>query len=173
MVRAATPGDARAMAGVHVRAWRAAYRGILPPQLLAERSVDMRERSWREAIGPGDRGGVTLVSEADEPGRPLAGFCALALPGRDDDAGERTAEVRAAYVDPARWQSGIGRSLLGSALGSLEPGAWDDVTLWVFLRNAQARAFFARSGFRLDGARMTHTASGVPTARMRLTLDQA
>ena len=40
-------------------------------------------------------------------------------------------------------------------------------TLWVFLRNAQARAFYARSGFRLDGAKSTHDASGVATARMR------
>lgn len=43
------------------------------------------------------------------------------------------------------------------------------VTLWVFLRNAQARAFYARSGFRLDGAKGTHEASGVATARMRMT----
>ena len=65
----------------------------------------------------------------------------------------------------------MGGALLRSALGSLEAGAWDDVTLWVFLRNAQARAFYARSGFRLDGAKSTHDASGVATARMRRTLD--
>ena len=152
MVRAATAEDARAIAELHVRAWQTAYRGILPPQLLGELSVDLRERSWREALET--PAGVTVVADADEPGRPLAGFCALALPGRDDDAGERTAEVTATYVDPARWQSGIGRSLLGTALGSLDAGAWDDVTLWVFLRNAQARAFYARSGFRLDGAKV-------------------
>ena len=108
---------------------------------------------------------LTLVDDAAP-----AGFCALALPSRDEDADERTAEVVATYVEPARWQAGVGKALLGRALGSLERGRWDDVTLWVFLRNAQARAFYARSGFRLDGAKSTHEASGVATARMRLKL---
>ena len=171
VVRPAIPDDARAVADLHVRAWRSAYRGILPPELLGELSVELRERSWLQAIEGEGQPAMTLVAEADEPGRPPAGFCALALPSRDDDAGERTAEVAATYVDPARWQSGVGRALLGSALGSLESSAWDDVTLWVFLRNAQARAFYARSGFRLDGARSTHAPSGVATARMRLTLE--
>jgi len=162
MIRAATADDAGALAALQVRAWQAAYRGILPAQLLADLSVDLREATWRDVIA--DPACVTLVDGGG------AGFCSLALPSRDDDAGERTAEVAATYVDPAHWQSGIGRSLLGAALGSLEPGAWDDLTLWVFLRNAQARAFYARSGFRLDGAKGTHQASGVATARMRLAL---
>ncbi len=162
MIRAATVDDAGVLAALQVRAWQAAYRGILPAQLLAELSVDLREASWRDAIA--DPACVTLV---DDEG---PGFCSLALPSRDHDAGERTAEVTATYVDPERWQSGIGRSLLAAALGSLERGAWDDVTLWVFLRNAQARAFYARSGFRLDGAKGTHDASGVTTARMRMAL---
>ena len=75
--------------------------------------------------------------------------------------------MTATYVDPPRWQTGVGRAVLEGALGSLEDGRWDDATLWVFQRNAQARAFYARLGFRLDGARGTHEASGVPTVRMR------
>ncbi len=164
MIRTATAEDAKAVASIQVRAWQAAYRGILPAQLLAELSVDLRETSWRQMIA--DPACLTLV----DAGEPAAGFCALALPSRDEDADERTAEVAATYVEPARWQGGVGKALLGHALGSLEHGRWDAVTLWVFQRNAQARAFYARSGFRLDGAKSTHEASGVATARMRLKL---
>ncbi len=164
MIRDATPDDAHAVASLQVSAWRAAYAGILPNQLLAELSVELREDSWRAAIE--DPSGLVLVAADKE----LLGFCALALPSRDEDGDERTAEVSATYVDPSRWQGGIGRSLLTQALGSLEDGRWDAVTLWVFRRNAQARAFYARSGFRPDGTTSTHDASGVTTARMRLAL---
>ena len=100
----------------------------------------------------------------------MAGFCALALPSRDDDAGERTAEIAATYVEPPRWGQGIGGALLREALMRLGDGAWDDVTLWVFRRNAQGRAFYARSGFRLDDTLSKHEPTGVATARMRLPL---
>ena len=48
----------------------------------------------------------------------------------------------------------------------LADGSWDEVTLWIFMRNAQGRAFYAR----LDGTRGVHEASGVTTTRMRLVL---
>ena len=168
MIRTATAADAKDIASIQVRAWQAAYRGILPAQLLAELSVDLRETGWRQVIA--DPACLTLLDDGRETGGPPAGFCALALPSRDEDADERTAEVVATYVEPGRWQAGLGKALLGRALGSLEEGRWDAVTLWVFQRNAQARAFYARSGFRLDGAKSTHEVSGVATARMRLGL---
>lgn len=42
-VRPAVPGDARAVADVHVRAWRAAYRGLLTDASLDELSVDEKQ----------------------------------------------------------------------------------------------------------------------------------
>ncbi len=155
------------MAEVQVQAWRAAYGGILPPQFLEELSVAAREQSWRELIAGG---APALVAEDDGA---IAGFCALALPSRDDDAGERTAEISATYVEPGRWGQGIGGALLREALARLGDGAWDDVTLWIFRRNAHGRAFYARSGFRLDDTLSEHEPTGVATARMRLPLGTA
>lgn len=169
-VREAVPADAHVIAEVHVGAWRAAYRGILPAQLLDGLSVGLREDFWQGVLAGAGGETITLVSEEPAAGT-VAGFCSLALPSRDDDAGERTAEITATYVDPARWGSGVGRALLSRPLDDLRAtGAWDDVTLWVFLRNAQGRAFYARSGFRLDGTKGVHDGSGVATARMRLAL---
>jgi L-amino acid N-acyltransferase YncA len=168
MVREATVADARAIAEVQVRAWRAAYGGFLPRQLLDEMSEGLREASWQEMLGDESPGGFTLV--ATNEGGSVEGFCSMALPSRDEDADERTAEVATAYVDPARWGSGVGRALLSEAFRRLRDGEWEDVTLWVFLRNAQGRAFFARSGFRLDGRNDVHEASGARTARMRARL---
>ena len=164
VIRDAAEADAGQMAEVQVEAWRAAYGGILPPQFLEELSVSSRERAWRELIGTGAPAVV-----ADDDGA-IAGFCALALPSRDEDAGERTAEIAATYVESRRWGQGIGGALLREALMRLGDGAWDDVTLWVFRRNAQGRAFYARSGFRLDDTLAKHEPTGVATARMRLPL---
>jgi GNAT superfamily N-acetyltransferase len=166
VIRAATPDDAHAIADVQVRGWQAAYQGFLHAQLLEDMSVSLREDSWRTMLAEGEQPAVTLVSEDD--GGAVEGFCSLALPSRDEDAGERTAEIVATYVDPSRWGAGVGKALLGQALTDLPADAWDDVTLWIFMRNAQGRAFFARSGFRLDGVKDVHEATRVPTARMRL-----
>jgi len=168
VVRRSTVSDARGIAEVHVRCWQAAYGGILPKQLLDDLSVDLREDFWKaELEDPGSQAG-TLVAE-DPPGT-IAGFITVVLPSRDEDAGERTAEIAATYVDPSRWNSGVGRSLLRMALSRLDDALWDDATLWIFQRNAQGRAFYARSGFRLDGAKSKHDPSGVTTARMRVPL---
>jgi len=53
-IRVATPTDARAVAEIHVSAWRAAYRGIMPNALLDDLSVEKREGGWRSAIDHGE-----------------------------------------------------------------------------------------------------------------------
>lgn len=166
VVRDATVADARSIAEVQVRSWRAAYRGIVPAQLIDDMSVDLREDVWRGVLEEGAC--PTFVA-----GDPVAGFLSLFVPGRDEDAGPRTAEIAATYVDPARWGEGIGRALIARALEELPAQDWDDVTLWVFLRNAHGRAFYARSGFRLDGEQGTHDRTGVRTARMRRPIQAA
>jgi GNAT superfamily N-acetyltransferase len=169
VVRDATADDAQGIATVHVRAWQAAYQGFVSAQLLDDLSVAHREDFWRAALSGADGAlAFALVEEAEDGG--IAGFCAVSLPARDDDAGERTAEIAATYVDPAHWHSGIGRALVEAAVAKFEPGAWDAATLWVFKRNAQARAFYARFGFRLDGATGVHTGTGAARVRMRAAL---
>ncbi len=80
----------------------------------------------------------TLVAiDAD---RKTVGFCTLSTPSRDQDADDQTAEVAATYVAPQCWSTGIGRALLTAALSKLREGGWREATLWVFDRNARARA---------------------------------
>lgn len=169
MVRKATPDDARGIAEVQVRAWQAAYQGFLSAQLLDDMSVSGREESWRTMLADGEQPAVSVVFEDPDDGS-VAGFCSLALPSRDEDATERTAEVAATYVAPSRWGRGLGKAVLGQALEDLPGDAWDIVTLWIFMRNAQGRAFYARCGFKLDGAKDYHEPTKVPIARMRLLL---
>jgi GNAT superfamily N-acetyltransferase len=161
VVRDAENRDARGIAEVHVRAWQAAYRGLVPGRILDGLSVDGAERSWRNLLA--EQGSFTLVAER---GSGVDGFCAVATPSRDDDAGERTAEIAAVYVEPERWRTGVGRALLGGALVRLRESGWEDVTLWVFAANDQARAFYASQGFVPDGAERENETVGQVEVRL-------
>src|SRR5262249_20244860 len=64
----------------------------------------------------------------------------------------RIGEVVAIYVDPTRWGTGAGRTLMTSALRRLTERGFQTVRLWVLVDNRQARRFYERAGFMPDGA---------------------
>jgi GNAT superfamily N-acetyltransferase len=149
VVRPAAEPDAAAIAGIHVRGWRAAYRGLVPEPLLAGLSLERRERGWRELIAAGRAPSLTLVGEVDGV---VAGFCSVIAPTRDGGAPPWTAEVAAIYVEPVRWRGGVGGALLERSLRDLAEDGWRRATLWVLERNDGAVAFYRRFGFAPDGA---------------------
>jgi L-amino acid N-acyltransferase YncA len=164
-VRDATEADARGIAEAHVRAWQAAYRGLVPNRILDGLSLDGARRNWERLVT--ERGYVTVVAGRDGA---VEGFCSVAKPSRDADATEHTAEVAAIYVHPDRWRTGLGRALLDAALGDLRGEGWGEVTLWVFGANDQARSFYATHGFEPDGAERRNETVGQVEVRLRADL---
>jgi GNAT superfamily N-acetyltransferase len=163
VVRPAADADAAAIAAIHVRGWRAAYRGLVPEVVLAGLSVDRRERGWRELIAAARAPSVTLVGEVDGV---VTGFCSVVAPTRDDGAPPWTAEVAAIYVEPLRWRGGVGGALLERALHDLADDGWRRATLWVLERNDAAVAFYGRYGFAADGAAKDDVALEAREVRM-------
>src|SRR3954451_14011406 len=94
-VRQAKVLDAADIAAVHVRSWQVGYRGLLPDELLDGLSIEARTRDWTRWLDAADDAGLTLVGQADGH---TVGFCSVATPSRDPDAGARTAEIGALYV---------------------------------------------------------------------------
>jgi GNAT superfamily N-acetyltransferase len=148
-VRQATVSDAAGIAAVHVRSWQGGYRGLLPDALLDGLSIPARTRDWTDWLDAAGDAGFTLVGQADGH---TVGFCSVATPARHPEAGLRTAEIAALYVDPGSWRAGVGRALLSDALERLRRRGCERVTLWVFERNVRARDFYATFGFVPDGA---------------------
>ena len=165
-IRAAKPGDTDAIAQVHVAAWRAAYRGLVPDAHLD--GLDWSEwaavrREWMTSAG--SNGVRTLVAVTDTS---VIGFVSTG-PERDGDLSTRGAqEVFALYVAPAAWGQGVGRDLLERAVDDVPPEIV--LVLWVLAGNERARAFYERQGFRADGAASTIQLGGRDLAEVRYRL---
>lgn len=166
-VRQATVDDVPSIAEVHVRSWQAAYRGILPDDLLDGLSTTERAVGWRAVLGGGnEHHWLNLVAE---DGDGVLGFCAVTTPSRDAMEDELLAEVGALYVDPDRWREGAGSAMLAAALAELEAHDWKEVVLWVLPENRRALAFYSRFGFEIEaGIEKREERSGRPVIRLRV-----
>lgn len=171
-IRKAADADVPGIAAIHVHSWQAAYRGILPDELLDSLSVPEREGVWRALLNGDEDRWLTLVAERESG--DLAGFCSVATPSRDADADALTAEVGALYVDPDHWRQGAGGALLAAALEELDRRHFRDVILWVLPENRAALAFYARFGFEVEqGVEKREERSGRPVIRLRASPPQA
>src|ERR1700761_2867909 len=80
IIRGAVAADAGGIASVHLRAWEAAYRTLVPDSYLERLSVEDRTRHWRQTIGRGDPE-VWVASEDSE----ITGWVAFGA-SRDEGA---------------------------------------------------------------------------------------
>ncbi|GAA4430896.1 GNAT family N-acetyltransferase [Georgenia halophila] len=142
VVRPPTRADADAMAVVHNTGWREAYGQQLPERFYDDAALGRRRETWRRVLGRGDLGYRIAVGES---GGAVVGIAMVG--GSLGDHPVRDLEVYALYVYASHYGTGIGQALLETVLGE-EPAQ-----LWVAADNPRARAFYARNGFRPDGAR--------------------
>lgn len=148
VIREARTEDAEEVAGVHVRSWQAAYRGLIDQAVLDGLSVAERADGWRRIFAdplPTSLG--TLVAVRDDR---VVGWASLGS-GRDPD-GLSDGEVYGIYADPSAWSTGAGHALLVAAEQHIADAGHDRAYLWVLDGNERADAFYARHGWVEDGA---------------------
>lgn len=147
LIRTATPDDAQVLATIHVLAWQAGYRGLLPDSVLDGLSVETRTARWQVWLA----GSVTRTRVAEQDDQ-VKGWLTTG-PQRDEDLDAATvAEIYALYVHPAAWGAGCGSALMHAALDELAAHGYTAATLWVLRGNARAIRFYEYLGFRADGA---------------------
>ena len=156
-ISGAVADDVDAVANLHVLAWRAAYRGLLPDDYLAGLSVGARRRLWGDLL---DTGLQLLLAWRDGL---LLGFVSSGA-SRDGDALAHVGEIYALYVHPDVWGTGVGLRLHDAALAALSAQQLRETTLWVLDGNTRARHFYSRHGWEADG---TARLEEVPGARLR------
>jgi ribosomal protein S18 acetylase RimI-like enzyme len=160
VVRLARPADAEAIATVHVEAWMAAYAGLIPDHILAQRTNwARREAFWREQLAreANDPNGLTHTHvTADESGQ-VAGFV-MSGPVRREKADPPASaayagEVYAVYVHPRAQGQGMGAALMRGAAADLEQRGLTGLLVWCLETNTQARGFYEKLGGQFIGRR--------------------
>jgi GNAT superfamily N-acetyltransferase len=165
-VRPAAPADAVAIGAVQARAWRQAYRGVLPDEALDQLSADRLAPAWRLAVTdpPTPRHRVLVACT----GELVVGFAAVA-PRQDGDATEGDGELVELLVDPAHQQAGHGSRLLAAAADLLREHGATSVAVWTPVVDGPRRAFLASAGLQPDGAARTLAApDGTIAEQVRL-----
>jgi GNAT superfamily N-acetyltransferase len=159
-VRRATLEDAPALGRVHVRAWRAAYRGQMPDDYLDGLRPEDRAAGWERGLRRDRDQDPVLVVERDGE---VVGF-ALVGPA-EDPAG--AGELYAINVDPDHWGTGAGRALLAAAEAELARLGYAEAVLWVLPGNQRARRFYQIAGWATDGTGRTAEVQGVVVPEVR------
>jgi GNAT superfamily N-acetyltransferase len=157
VVRPARPADALAVAGVHVRSWQVGYRGLMPDEHLD--GLRPEERATRYTFGSADPAEPLTLVATDDGDDDVWGFATIS-PARDPDRAG-AGEVCALYVDPARWDTGVGRVLMGAARDRLTELGFTEAVLWVLEGNQRAERFYRRDGWRPDGAHRQEDVWGI------------
>ncbi len=161
----AGPGDADALARVHVRAWRETYSGLLPAGYLTAMNPKILARRWRHQLTRARGGEVVLAAEGVGG---LVGYCAGALSRgeaseAEDDAPEGVAvseeracdegEIHTLYIVRPAQRLGLGRRLMAGTARALAAQGARRLTIWALDGNLPAHAFYAHRGGRLIARR--------------------
>lgn len=155
LLRTAMPEDALAIARVHVRSWQAAYRGLIEDAYLdGLRAEDRASRYDFTHANPAKP--YTMVAVEDGA---IVGFATI-MPSRDADLPE-AGELAALYLDPERWDRGIGVAMIEAARAELVRRGFKAALLWVLAGNARAMRFYERDGWAADGSQRTQEIWGL------------
>ncbi len=143
-LRLAVPADALAVARVHVRAWQAGYRGLLPDAYLDGLRSEHRAARYTFDRSDGPRTTVAITNGA------IVGFATI-----------NGSELCALHVDPDAWSGGVGRTLIARARTDLAAAGVAEAHLWLLAGNARAQRFYERDAWTTKGTRRTDTVWGV------------
>jgi ribosomal protein S18 acetylase RimI-like enzyme len=143
-LRPARPGDAAAIAKVHVETWRAAYAGLVPDEFLVSMTESKQALKWNNMIRRAAAPEAVLTAEStDVPGGRIVGFGSWG--GARGQPG--TGEIFTLYVAPDWQGQGIGRLLLEALFARLHGSGLNRVVIWVLSGNP-ARFFYEALGGR-------------------------
>jgi GNAT superfamily N-acetyltransferase len=172
-VRPAEPSDAAEIARIQLATWRAAYRDLLPDNVLDALDAGEAAATWQHTIEQGPAQ-VFVAMEGDWQ----VGFCAAGPAPEDESAdatgvpvpdAERVALVSALLVEPRWGRRGHGGRLLANAGRAMLAAGMARGISWVAEADKVALGFWERAGWVVDGTVRTLDAGGQPLREIRLT----
>jgi hypothetical protein len=176
-VRIAEPSDAAEIARIQLTTWQAAYRDLLPAEVLdalgGDDAAGEAEATWRHTIEQGPARVFVAIE-----GQWLVGFCSAGPSPEDESAdangvpaadAEHVALVSTLLVEP-RWGRRGHAGRLAAAMGEamLADGLARGIS-WVAEADKASLAFWERAGWVTDGTVRTLDAAGQPLREVRMT----
>lgn len=144
-IRRAGVGDAEAIAGVHIAAWRETYVGMMPAETLAALDPAEWAERWRANLSDADPAAATFLA-LDEAGAASGfGHCRRQRSEKLLPLGF-AGEITSLYLLRRIQRRGIGRRLLRQMSRHLCRHGCDSAAVWVFRDAAHARAFYEAEG---------------------------
>lgn len=163
-IRPPEPEDADALGAVHVRAWQAAYRGLMADDYLDNLRAEDRAQMWVEGLSQPPRDRRARFVAEDDAGS-VVGFVLAGPEGGEAEA--QVGEIYALNVDPDAWGTGAGRALLEAGTAHLRDVGFDEAVLWVHPGNDRARRFYERAGWDLVGEERVVEVQGIDAPEIR------
>jgi GNAT superfamily N-acetyltransferase len=165
-VRVAWADDARALAELQLRTWRADYAGLLPDEALpGPEAVDAAAAAWHGSLSrPKDARNRVLV--ALERNR-VVGF-AITSPASDPDCDPvADAEIVELAVDPGERAHGHGSRLLQAAVDTLVADRFTRALFWAIASDDERRTFLGSAGWAPDSAHRELDLDGTGTTTVK------
>lgn len=140
IIRIADATYAEKIAALSINSWRKAYANILPQKMLDDLSIENITTEWGERLT--NKKSSVLVAELNNS---VVGFVNFGDYREDYD--KNIAEIYAIYTDHNYWAAGIGSALLSKAISNISSLDFEQIVLWVFVKNTIARSFYEKNGF--------------------------
>ena len=137
-IRDAVPGDADAIAWVHLESWKTTYPGIIPQSYIDGLRVEDGAARWRVRLE--EKSATILVAE-DEAG--IFGFAAGGTPLHPVDGFD--AELAAIYLLATHQGQGAGAELMRRAARAFRQQGFQSLVVWALEENP-ACGFYERMG---------------------------
>lgn len=146
-LRSARPGDERLCAQVQTASWRAAFRDILPAEVLEGLTEPSRaEAMYHRVLAQDAFHGMLLLLNDTPHGIAFWSRCRAPAPGQED-----AAELVCIHSLPDNWRRGYGSRMMDRVLDEMRRAGFRQVMLWVFAENTRARRFYEAHGFAPAG----------------------
>jgi GNAT superfamily N-acetyltransferase len=164
-LRQAVTSDAGTLAALHSESWRSSYRGILSDDYLDGAIFDERTTYWQESLNaPEPERRYILIAE--QAGEVLA-FVSVYL----DEEPKYGALLHNLHVRPHLKGQGLGKLLMNEAAEWTLAQNINQMHLWVFEANNEARRFYEALGGKTVEEKLTSVAGNVERNVLRYFWD--
>lgn len=146
-IRNVRPGDEDSLAYVQTESWKAAFREIVPADILAEcTALESTAAMYRRILA--ERFGNGYLMELD--GKP---HCIAWWSVARDANMAGCAELICLHSLQENWRKGYGRAMMERVLADVKKAGYEKLVLWVFENNTRAIQFYKSFGFEPSGRR--------------------